>query len=138
MKKYKLKKINSANIKHFSISLGLLPGYDINKESHTYEVVSESCKKWIREGLENSDTIFPVKIIPSKFVYGFRQNKNIICNSENAVEIQGEIMREYCEDIYDDNKRLLTIIKSLAVFLGKTVEQERIHIEFLGKKYILE
>jgi hypothetical protein len=139
MKQYSLKKINNSDIKYFIISLGLLPGYDTNKAFYTQEKVVGLYTKWIQKRLENNQIIFPGKLIPIEFIYGFKNDKkNIICNSENAIEIQGEIIRSHCKDIFDDNDILLKIVVELATMLGNEIQQERVHITFNNQKYILE
>ena len=58
--------------------------------------------------------------------------------SEDAVEIQGEIIRNYCSEIFENDKALLDIITDLAKTLGNTVGQERVHVTSMDDKYILE
>ena len=138
MKKYSFKKVNNDDIKYFSIQLGLLPGYDKKQKSYNMETVLGVYEKWIKTRIENNKVIFAAKITPINFVYGFKNKKHTICNSENAVEIQGEVIRDYCEDIFDNNEQLLKIILELASLLGNELNQERVHMVFNNQKYILE
>lgn len=138
MKNYSLKKINNGDIKYFTISLGLLPGYDLNNDSYSLETIVDAYKGWIQEKLSEKEISFPGKILTGKFIYGFKDGQKVISNSEDAVEIQGEIIRNYCSEIFENDKALLDIITDLAKTLGNTVGQERVHVTFMDDKYILE
>jgi hypothetical protein len=138
MKDYALIKIDSADIKYFTISLGLLPGYDSNNIEYPFEKTLSIYEKWVQQRIKDNHYIFAAKVIPSNFVYGFKNSQGkIITNSEKAVDIQGEILRKYCID-FDNNDTLMIEIKNLALVLGNSLEQERIHVHFNNQKYILE
>ncbi|MFT6910851.1 MAG: hypothetical protein ACJATX_000275 [Candidatus Paceibacteria bacterium] len=138
MKNYSLKKIDSENIKYFTITCGLLPGYNSENESYSQEKIVSSYKEWIQKRLSLGEVIIPGKIFPGKFVYGFKGENGVTCNSEDAIEIQGEIIREYCPEIFDINEALLKVVIDLATTLGNIAEQERVHITFMNEKYLLE
>ena len=137
MKKYTLNKVDINNIKYFSIEIGLLPGYTKGTE-HTLTDVIDIYKNWLKYRLENSLITIPIKITLANFVYGFNSNKKNIIINENAVSINGEIIREYCPNIFNDNNKLFEIIIEIATIIGQKLEQERVHIIFNNQKYILK
>ncbi len=137
MEKYSLKKIDTDDIKYFSIQLGLMPGYD-KKPEYPLSKVQELYQNYLQKKLNKKLFVFPVKITPCSFVYGFQSNDKTICNTESAVEIQGEIMREHHQHIFEDNEILLKEIVHIAHYLGDHIQQKRVHIQFQNKKYILE
>jgi hypothetical protein len=138
MKQYIVKKIELTDIKYFSISVGLLPGYDNAKQEYSVSIATTEFNKWIQERLENNQYVFAAKVIPISFMYGFKNKGDIIINNnEKAIEFQGEVIREYCID-FDNDRKLLTIISELASRIGNTCKQERVHIMFNNQKYILE
>lgn len=129
--------ISNSDIKEFSITLGLLPGYKSENIESSIDDVLVIYKDWIQKRLTENNYIFPAKVTPCYFVYRFKKDTNIINNSENAVAIQGEIIKEYCPD-FEHNETLLNVIKDLASLLGSALEQQRVHIRFMNQKYILE
>lgn len=137
MNNYQLRKIENNDIKYFTINLGLMPGYEKTNE-YTIDDAIAHIEKWISERLNNNEPSFPFKITPTFFVYGFQDKEKAVINSESAIEIHGEIIREYCLDIFDDDVKLLEIITDFGKSLGTVLEQQRIHIQFNGEKYILE
>ena len=136
MKQYTLNKIQNNNQKYFTIELGLLPGYKKGTEYTILDVIN-IYEDWLKDRINNNLMAIPAKVTPTKFIYGFKSTE-IIINSENAVSIQGEVIRKYCPEIFDDNEKVLKIIIALAEKLGKGLKQERIHITFHSQKYILE
>lgn len=137
MKEYQITNIPHSDIKEFSITLGLLPGYKLENIESSIDDVLVIYKDWIQKRLTENNYIFPAKITPCYFVYGFKRDRDIINNSENAVEIQGEILKEHCPD-FGNNEILLNTINELASLLENRLKQKRVHIQFMNQKYILE
>lgn len=131
-------KIKNEDIKYFTIKCGLLPGYNKNNIEYTFSEAQEICKNWIEKRLDENKVVFGFEIIPTSFVYGFKNNEKIICNSEKSIQIQGEIIREYCENIFESNQEIEKIILDLAEELSVKLEQKRVHINFENQKIILE
>lgn len=134
-----LKKISSEDIKYASINIGLKEGYKSQAIEYTYEEVLKIYKEWIVHRLEVGGIVLPAFIETGYFVYGFiDKHKNQVSNSEKAVKINIEIIKEYCIDIFYDDKKILDLILDLARNFGIRLKQERVHIEFNKNKYILE
>lgn len=137
MKEYQITNVSHSDIKEFSITLGLLPGYESKNIEYSIDHVLVIYKDWIQKRLTENNYIFPAKITACYFVYGFKRGENIINNLENAVEIQGEILKDHCPD-FENNEILLNTTKELASLLGNKLKQERVHIQFMNQRYILE
>ena len=137
MEKYLLKKIDKENIKYFSINVGLKPGY-ISDSEYALENIFELYESWLKKRIQKKLITFPVKITPTYFLYPFKDNTSTIINNESAVEIHGEIINKYCPTIFQDDKELLKIIRTLAEKIARELKQKRIHIILNDEKYILE
>jgi len=137
MKTYQVEKVNSKDIKYFTITMGLLPGYD-GKEEYTFEHVISLIKEFIAKELEQSTSPFPLKISRGNLVYGFKDEEENTVINESSIEIHGEIMRKHFTVIFDDDTKLLEKINEFSSYLGNELHQERIHIQFNNQKYVLQ
>lgn len=137
MNTYTVEKVSSKDIKYFTITMGLLPGYD-GKEEYTFEHVISLIKEFIAKELEQSTSPFPLKITRGHFVYGFKDEEENTVINESSIEIHGEIVRKHFSEIFDNDEQLLEKIFEFSSFLGNKLEQKRVHLIFNNQKYILE
>lgn len=72
------------------------------------------------------------------FIYGFKDEKENKIINETSVEIHGEIMRRHFPEMFDHDDMIFEKIHGCATYLGNELQQERVHIMFNNKKYILE
>lgn len=125
-------------VKKFTIDLGLLPGYDTSKPPHSLEEVSEAYVDWQKERAEANLPYFSGIVMPSNFAYAYKESGNVVGISEPAGRIEGEVNKEYHEEIFNDHLKVLEIVFNLAQYVGSRAEQERVHAEYEGKFFVLE
>jgi hypothetical protein len=125
-------------IKRFTIDLGLLPGYMVKTEPHTIQQLIGWYLDWQKQRAEDGLLYFSGIVVPTSFVYAFKKDGNTHGIHEPAARIEGEVSTEHHDEIFKDDLRLLEIIFDLAQFVGAKAEQERVHISFESKYYVLE
>lgn len=125
-------------VKKFTIDLGLLPGYDTSKAPHTQEEVLGWYVDWQKERAEKDLPYFAGIVLPSNFAYAYKEQGKVIGISEPACRIEGEVNTEHHEEIFKDHLKVLEIIFELAQYIGSRAEQERVHVEYVGKFFVLE
>ncbi len=125
-------------VKRFIIDLGLLPGYAIEKTPHTIEEVTKAYLDWQKQRLEKNLLYFSGIVTSSSFVYAFKKDGDVKGIHEPAVRIEGEVNMENHSEMFNDNAVILGIISDLARYVGEKAEQERVHVYFDGKYYLLE
>ena len=124
--------------KRFIIDLGLRPGYEQNAKSFTIEDVKQWYADWQQKRAKTNEPYFAGIITATNFVYVHKENKTTKSEHEPSVRIEGEITKEYHGHIFNDEEKTLEIIFDLASHLGTQGKQERIHIMFNQKFFVLQ
>lgn len=125
-------------VKRFIIDLGLLPGYAPEKTPHSIEEIKGWYLDWQKQRAERNQPYFSGIVMPSSFVYAFKKDGVAGGIHEPAARIEGEANTEHHDEIFKDDLKILEIIFDLAQFVGSKAEQERVHVSFEGKYYLLE
>jgi hypothetical protein len=125
-------------IERFTIELGLRPGYDADTKSYSVEDIKEWYMEWQRRRAENNEPYFAGIVAETFFVYAFKKDGKVIAMHEPSVRIEGEITKEYHGELFGDTEKILTILFQLAEELGMQAKQERVHVMFNNRFFILE
>lgn len=132
-------KVTECPTKRFIIDIGIRPGYEKNAQAFTIEDVKQWYMNWQKGRAERGEFYFSGFVLPSNSVYAYKKSDgSTVGDFEPAVRIVGEVSMEHCAAIYDDDKKVLGIIFELANNIGILAQQERVHLEYAGKSYILE
>lgn len=132
-------KVNEQPTKRFVIDLGLRPGYDKSSQAFTLEDVKRWYVSWQKGRADKGEYYFSGFVIPSNSVYAYKmKDGSSVGDYEPAARIEGEVSMEHCAPIYDDDKKVMEIIFELADNVGLQAQQERVHVTYGGKSYILE
>ncbi|MEO6536488.1 MAG: hypothetical protein ABIT47_02260 [Candidatus Paceibacterota bacterium] len=129
--KYEIKEKTS---KYFRIDLGLRPGYEESQNSFSVEDIKAWYVEWQQMRTESNQPTFAGVVTETSFVYP-HEGKGMM---EPAARIEGEVMRKYHESIFDNDEEILRVIRDLAEMLGFRAKQERVHIVFCDRSYVLE
>ena len=124
--------------KRFLIDLGLRPGYEENATTFSIEDVKNWYVQWQKDRAEKSEPYFAGIITSTNFVYAFKDNSEVKGMHEPSVRIEGEITKEYHGAIFDSEEECLSIIFDLAKTLGMNAKQERVHVFFNNRFFVLE
>lgn len=132
-------KVTEQPTKRFVIDFGLRPGYDKSTQAFTVEDVKQWYMKWQKGRADRGEYYFTGFVIPSNSVYTYKKDgSNSVGDYEPAARIEGEVSMEFCAPIYEDDKKVIEIIFELADNVGMQAQQERVHVTYGGKSYILE
>lgn len=132
-------KTSEHSTKSFLIDFGLRPGYNKTVQAFSLEDVKQWYMDWQKERANKEEYYFSGIVIPSNFVYAYKsEDGSVIGDYEPAARIEGEVSMDHCASIYDNDEKILEIIFELANTLGMHAQQERIHVVYGGKSYILQ
>lgn len=124
--------------KRFFIDLGLRPGYDEDKAPFSIEDVKEWYMVWQKDRVERELPHFAGIVTSTNFVYAFKSDGEVKGMHEPSVRIEGEITKEHHGALFDNQEEIMEIIFDLANTLGVHAKQERVHIMFGDKFFVME
>jgi hypothetical protein len=124
--------------KRFLIDLGLRPGYEENETPFSVEDIKEWYMRWQKDRAEKNEPYFAGIITSTNFVYAFKDGEEVKGMHEPSVRIEGEITKEYHGAIFDNEEECLKVIFDLAKMLGANAKQERVHVFFNDRSFVLD
>ncbi|PCI21274.1 hypothetical protein COB64_00120 [Candidatus Wolfebacteria bacterium] len=131
-------KIIEQNKKKFTIDLGLRAGHDNTAKISSVSDIVDWYTDWQIERADKGLPYFSGIVLEAQFVYAYKKDLKVIGDNEPSARVEGEISSEYHQDFFDDDEKIISIILDLAKKLGTLANQERVHVEYGDKIYLLE
>ena len=95
--------------------------------------------QWQKDKAHRNEPYFAGIVTSTNFIYAFKKDDGEVKGMyEPSIRIEGEITKEYHGIIFDNEKECLDIIFDLAKTLGMSARQERVHVFFNNRFFVLD
>ena len=124
----------------FSITLGLVRGYDTQHPSFNEEEVVHIIKEWTKKRILRHEPIIAGMVSAMTLIYPVRNQKN---NQEasRVIEEPGVIFSGSLSPNYDNNrsdKEVIETLNGLAQHLGREMGQKRVYLSYCEKQWTID
>jgi hypothetical protein len=123
--------------REFKITVGLREGYDPEGRVYDLSEATKTALNWMTARAGRGEPFLSGMFTRGEVAHAWRREDGTVGKDREPIAIfSGEVLPLYAADLGDD--AVETMLNELAALLGAALRQERIHIAFRDRTWILE
>src|ERR1700722_14490714 len=134
MKSFRLLPVSEGPRREFKITLGLRAGYGPAGRIYDLEEAVRIAHRWMTERAARGAPFLSGMFTRGEVVYADPGGGDAH-HGERVAIFTGEVLPQYAGDL--DNKTVRKLLDELAEMMGRTLEQEEVHIAYSGRTWTL-
>jgi hypothetical protein len=135
MKSFRLVPTSEGPRREFKITLGLRAGYGSAGRIYDLEEAVRTAHRWMRERAARAEPFLSGMFTRGEVVYADGGGE-AASHREPVAIFAGEVLPQYAADLDDGTVRAL--LDELAQEMGRTLEQEEVHIAYRERTWTLK
>jgi hypothetical protein len=134
MKSFRLVPASEGPRREFKITLGLRAGYGPTGRIYDIEEAVRAAHRWMRDRAARGEPFLSGMFTRGEVIYA-DQGGEAASHREPVAIFSGEVLPQYAGNLDDGTVRQL--LDELAEEMGRTLEQEEVHISYAGRTWTL-
>ena len=135
MKSFRLVPTSEGPRREFKITLGLRAGYGSAGRIYDLEEAVRTAHRWMRERAARAEPFLSGMFTRGEVVYA-DSGGEAASHREQVAIFAGEVLPQYAANLDDGTVRAL--LNELAQEMGRTLEQEEVHIAYRERTWTLK